>query len=153
MRKNERKWMIRFAYFTPAIGVLLGLLYHLIKGFFGVSLGFVNIQGIATIVAGFSFTMLGFLAAIAAFMFSLQKYVFFRRWINDGGADVFFVLYKVAIVCLFITFSLSLIVFTNLGAALAFKLMLMFAIDNIIQTMILALVISGKVALAKKEDS
>lgn len=62
-------------------------------------------------------------------------------------------LYKVAIVCLFITFSLSLIVFTNVGAALAFKLMLMFAIDNIIQTMILALVISGKVALAKKEDS
>lgn len=53
----------------------------------------------------------------------------------------------------FITFSLSLIVFTNLGPDLAFKLILMFAIDNVIQTMILALVISGKVVLAKKEDN
>lgn len=114
------------------------------------SLGFVNIQGIANIIAGFNFTMLGFLATIAAFMFSLQKHVFFRRWINDGGADAFFVPYNVTIVCLFITFSLSLIVFNNVGAALAFKLMLMFAIDNVIQTMILALVISGKVVLAKK---
>ncbi|WP_171965856.1 hypothetical protein [Cronobacter sakazakii] len=153
MRKDERKWMIRLAYLTPLIGVVIGVVYLLIKKFFGVSLVFVNVQGIATIVAGFSFTMLGFLAAIAAFMFSLQKYIFFRRWINDGGADVFFVLYKVAIVCLFITFSLSLIVFTKVGSNLAFKLMLMSAINNVIQTMILALVISGKVALAKKEDS
>ncbi|WP_105574468.1 hypothetical protein [Cronobacter sakazakii] len=153
MRKDERKWMIRLAYLTPLIGVIIGVVYLLIKKFFGASLVFVNVQGIATIVAGFSFTMLGFLAAIAAFMFSLQKYIFFRRWINDGGADVFFVLYKVAIVCLFITFSLSLIVFTKVGSNLAFKLMLMSAINNVIQTMILALVISGKVALAKKEDS
>lgn len=144
--------MVGLAYFTPCIGVLVGIIYLLIKKFFGVSLVFVNVQGIATIVAGFSFTMLGFLAAIAAFMFSLQKYIFFRRWINDGGADVFFVLYKIAIVCLFITFSLSLIVFTKVGASIAFKLMLMFAINNVVQTMILALVISGKVALAKKED-
>lgn len=152
MRRDERKWMVGLAYFTPCIGVLVGIIYLLIKKFFGVSLVFVNVQGIATIVAGFSFTMLGFLAAIAAFMFSLQKYIFFRRWINDGGADVFFVLYKIAIVCLFITFSLSLIVFTKVGASIAFKLMLMFAINNVVQTMILALVISGKVALAKKED-
>lgn len=153
MRKDERKWMVRLAYFTPFIGIVIGGAYLLIEKFFGLSLVFVNAQGIATIVAGFSFTMLGFLAAIAAFMFSLQKYIFFRRWINDGGADVFFVLYKVAIICLFVTFSLSLIVFTKVGSSLAFKLMLMFALNNVIQTMILALVISGKVALAKKEDS
>lgn len=40
------------------------------------SLGFVNIQGINIIVADFNFTILVFLAAISAFMFSLQKYVF-----------------------------------------------------------------------------
>lgn len=153
MRKDERKWMIRLAYLTPLIGVLFGVVYLIVKELFGISLAFVNVQGVATIIAGFSFTMLGFLAAIAAFMFSLQKYIFFRRWINDGGADVFFVLYKVAIICLFITFSLSLIVFTKIGSSIAFKLMLMFAINNVIQTMILALVISGKVALAKKEDN
>ncbi|WP_313353923.1 hypothetical protein [Kosakonia cowanii] len=153
MRKDERKWMVRLAYFTPCIGIAIGGAYLLIEKFFGLSLVFVNAQGVATIVAGFSFTMLGFLAAIAAFMFSLQKYIFFRRWINDGGADVFFVLYRVAIICLFVTFSLSLIVFTKVGSSLAFKLMLMFALNNVIQTMILALVISGKVALAKKEDS
>lgn len=56
--------------------MLLGSLYLLIKELFGVSLGFVNIQGIATIVAGINFTTLGFLVVIAAFMFSLQKYVF-----------------------------------------------------------------------------
>ncbi|CNK41434.1 hypothetical protein [Yersinia aldovae] len=153
MRKNERTRMKLLAYFTPVVGVAIGVIYFLVKRYCDISIGFKNMEGLATVIAGFSFTMLGFLAAIAAFMFSLQKYVFFRRWINDGGADVFFALYKTSIICLFITFSLSVIVFTTTAADLAFKLMLMSVVNNIIQTLFLALIISGKVARAKKEDS
>ncbi|EPK6500831.1 hypothetical protein RFC90_002741 [Klebsiella aerogenes] len=116
------------------------------------SLGFVNIQRIATIIADFNFTILVFFSNYRCIYVFITKICFFGRWINDGGADAFFVPYNATIVCLFITFSLGLIVFNNVGAALAFKLMLMFAIDNIIQTMILALVISGKVVLDKKDN-
>lgn len=80
--------------------MLLGSLYLLIKELFGVSLGFVNIQGIATIVAGINFTTLGFFSSYRCIYVFITKVCIFRRWINDGGADVFFVLYKVAIVCL-----------------------------------------------------
>lgn len=152
MRADEKKRLLSLAYLSPLIGILIGSVYLAIKQCFNISIGFRSMEGLATVIAGFSFTMLGFLAAVAAFMFSLQRYSFFRRWVNDGGSDVFFALYKVSIVCLFVTFSLSVIVFTKNGSDLAFKFMLMSVINNVFQTLIVTMIIVGQISKAKKED-
>lgn len=152
MREDEIKILKRAIYFSPIIGLVVGLAYNLAKYIWGWSLGFTNIETLATIIAGFSFTMLGFLAAIAAFIFSLQKYKFFRRWVNDGGSDVFFCLYKTAIIWLFFTFAVSLMIFTNVGKGIAFQIMMMSVINNIIQTALLTLIITDKVSKSKKSE-
>ena len=152
MREDEIKDLKRAIYFSPFIGVIIGLIYNLIKHTWGFSLGFTNIETLATIIAGFSFTMLGFLAAIAAFLFSLQKYKFFKRWVNDGGSEVFFCLYKTAILCLFFTFSVSLLIFSNLSKSIAFQLMMMSVINNMIQTAILTIIITDKISQSKKSE-
>ena len=152
MRKDERETLKKLIYFSPAIGLVVGLIDFLLDYFWQFSFGFKEPETLATIIAGFSFTMLGFLAAIAAFMFSLQKYKYFRRWVVEGGADIFFTLYKVSIVCLFFTFSCSVIVFTIVGQSLFFKLMLMSAFNNIIQTSLLALMITEKLSKAKESE-
>ncbi|MCF2901555.1 hypothetical protein L1267_14335 [Pseudoalteromonas sp. OFAV1] len=146
MRKTEIKKLKKWVYFSPAIGVIIGFIYFLIKAKYSISLGFTDIRTLATIVAGFSFTMLGFLAAMATFLFSLQKYKFFKRWLEDGNAEVFFSLYKVSIVCLFITFAASLITFTSQGQHLSFKIMMMFIINNIVQLSVITLVLVNKIS-------
>jgi hypothetical protein len=131
---------------SPALGVIVGFVYFLIKYKFNISFGFTDIRTLATIIAGFSFTMLGFLAAMATFLFSLQKYKFFKRWLEDGNAEVFFYFFKITIVCLFVTFSASLITFTTQGQHLFFKIMMMFVINNILQLSIITLVLVNKIS-------
>jgi hypothetical protein len=152
MTKTEVTKLKKLIWLSPIIGILLGLLYLGVKNYFEISLGFTDIRTLATIVAGFSFTMLGFLAAIAAFMFSLQKYRFFKRWIEDGNADAFFALFKVAFICLFVTFGFSLFVFTSQGIGFAFKAMMMSVINNIIQLGFITLIILDKVSKARQSE-
>ncbi len=96
--------------------------------------------------------MLGFLAAIAAFLFSLQRYKFFKRWIEDGNSEVFFALFKTTFICLFITFWFSLFVFTSLGQGFAFKAMMMSVINNLIQLCFIGIIILDKVFKAKESE-
>lgn len=137
---------------TPLIGVVIGFIYLGVEYFANWSIGFKEISTLATIVAGFSFTMMGFLAAIAAFLFSLQKYRFFKRWIQDGYSELFFTLFKVTFVCLFVTFGCSLFVFTSQAVDFAFKLMMMSVINNILQLGGVTIVIMDKVAKARDSD-
>jgi hypothetical protein len=152
MTNTEITRVKNLIWLTPIIGVVVGLVYLGIKYFANWSIGFNEVTTLATIVAAFSFTMMGFLAAIAAFLFSLQKYRFFKRWIEDGFSDIFFALFKVTFVCLFITFGCSLFVFTSQAMGFAFKLMMMSAINNIIQLGVVTIIIMDKVAKAKDSE-
>lgn len=152
MTKTEVAKLKKIIWLSPIVGVLFGFSYLLLKELSGISFGFTEIRPLATVVAGFSFTMLGFLAAIAAFLFSLQKYRFFKRWIEDGHAEVFFALFKVAFICLFITYGASLIVFTSHWQLLAFKIMMMSVINNILQLSIISIVIADKASKARQNE-
>ncbi len=153
MTKTQIAKLKKVAYLSPLIGVVLGLIYLFIKSKFQLSLGFTDVRTLSTIIAGFSFTMLGFLAAMATFLFSLQKYKFFKRWLEDGNSEVFFTLFKITIACLFITFATSIVTFTTQAQSIAFRLMMMSLINNVIQLFIITLVLVNKIANAKTEDS
>ncbi|EIA1797548.1 hypothetical protein RII69_003978 [Vibrio parahaemolyticus] len=152
MTKTEVAKFKKLIWFSPILGVAAGFLYLAIKSHFQWSIGFTEVRTLATVVAGFSFTMLGFLAAIAAFLFSLQKYRFFKRWVEDRNAEVFFSLFKVAFVCLFFTFGCSLIVFTSQGMGVAFKAMMMSVTNNILQLGVITIIIMDKVAKARQDE-
>lgn len=151
MRQSEINRLKKLTYCSPIIGVLAGSIYLLIKHFSGWSFGFSQLGALTTIISTFSFTMLGFLAAIAAILFSLQKYRFFKRWVEDGHAEVFFALYKVTFLSLFLTFFTSLFIFTTQIQAFAFKIMMMSVFNNAIQLCLLTIIIMDKVFKAKEQ--
>ncbi|MDW2170135.1 hypothetical protein R7Z48_11920 [Vibrio sp. 1567] len=153
MTNTEIARVKKLIWLTPLIGVVIGFAHLGIKHYADWSVGFKEVRTLATVVAGFSFTMMGFLAAIAAFLFSLQKYRFFKRWIQDGYSEIFFTLFKVTFACLFITFGCSLFVFTSQAVGFAFKLMMMSVINNILQLGVVTLVIMDKVAKARESES
>ncbi|WP_345847385.1 hypothetical protein [Shewanella algae] len=103
MTNTEIASVKKLIWLTPLIGVAIGFAYLGIKHYADWSVGFKEVRTLATVVAGFSFTMMGFLAAIAAFLFSLQKYRFFKRWIQDGYSEIFFTLFKVTFACLLLS--------------------------------------------------
>lgn len=152
MTKTEIAVLKKLIWLTPAFGVVIGFAYLGFEWYFNWSIGFTEVGTLSTIVAGFSFTMLGFLAAIAAFLFSLQKYRFFKRWVEDGNSEVFFTLFKVAFVCLFVTFGFSLFVFTTQAQGFAFKAMMMSVINNIIQLGLITIIIMDKVFKARDSE-
>lgn len=153
MTNTEIARVKKLIWLTPLIGVAIGFAYLVIKHSADWSVGFKEVRTLATVVAGFSFTMMGFLAAIAAFLFSLQKYRFFKRWIQDGYSEIFFTLFKVTFACLFVTFGCSLFVFTSQAVGFAFKLMMMSVINNILQLGVVTLVIMDKIAKARESES
>ncbi|MEZ9595725.1 hypothetical protein AB4298_13915 [Shewanella sp. 10N.261.52.F9] len=152
MTRTEVAKLKKLIWFTPLIGVLLGFAYLAVKNHYNWSIGFTEVRTLSTVIAGFSFTMLGFLAAIAAFLFSLQKYRFFKRWVEDGNSEIFFILFKVAFICLFLTFGFSLFVFTSQGQGFAFKAMMMSVINNIIQLGLITIIIMDKVFKARQTE-
>ena len=153
MTKTQIARLKRCVYVSPLLGVMVGLLYLLAKHYWSWSVGFTDIRTLATIVAGFSFTMLGFLAAMATFLFSLQKYRFFKRWLEDGNSEVFFTFFKVTIACLFITFAASLITFTTQVQIMAFRIMMMSVVNNIFQLAIISLVLVNKISIMRSESN
>ena len=152
MTRTEIAKLKKLIWFTPLLGVIIGLAYLGFKTHFDWAIGFTEVRTLSTIVAGFSFTMLGFLAAIAAFLFSLQKYRFFKRWVEDGNSEVFFTLFKVAFICLFVTFGFSLFVFTSQGQGFAFKAMMISVTNNVIQLCLITIIIMDKVFKARESE-
>lgn len=152
MNKTEISRLKKLVYLSPITGLVIGAIYFLIKSKFNISFGFKDVTTLATIVAGFSFTMLGFLAAMTTFLFSLQKYKFFKRWLEDGNSEVFFTFFKVTIVCLFVTFASSLVVFTTQVQPIAFKLMMISLINNFIQLLVITILLVNKISMMKHSE-
>lgn len=153
MTQSEIKKLKSVAYLSPLFGVVLGCIYiFIIKGHFGWALGFTNVITLTTVIAAFSFTMLGFLAAISAFIFSLQKYNFFKRWLEDGDSIFFFSVFRVAIICLFVTFICCLLVFTTQASDLAFKIMMISVANNGLHLIVVTMIIINNFSRVKSES-
>ncbi|MFB2846091.1 hypothetical protein ACE1BG_07365 [Aeromonas veronii] len=152
MRRNERITLTKLMWLTVLFGPFLWVIFALVEHFSSFSFVFQFPRTLTTIIAAFSFTMLGFLAAIATYFFSLQKYRFFKRWVNDGNASVFFTLFYISIVCLFITFTFCLLVFSKVAMSLFFKLMLVSVTNNIFQLFLITTFVMNMVSRSNSES-
>jgi hypothetical protein len=130
----------------PAIGVILVSTYFWIADKFPeYALGlFANKNDIVTTVLGFSFSMLGFLAALITLLFGFSDKEAYKKFNRNGGMGLLLFLYNVTIVCLVITAFLALFGYSNNKIfVLPFRMMIGSFVVNIIQVFILTFVISN----------
>lgn len=98
-------------------------------------------KAISGVVAGFAFTMLGFLAAVITILFTFSHSIAFRRYKNKGYLQLFFFCYFLTIICLIITSFLALAGFSNTLNTWAFRALIMSFVNNILQISVLATII------------
>ena len=134
-------------------GPLLYKTYNLIvKGNFEfVAALFPQRINLSIVIATFSFTMLGFLAAIITILFSLIRSEAFQKYKRQGYLDLLVFVYWFAILSLVFTFVLSILGFSNNCLPLLFNAMLMSAINNIFQLCLITLIILNLVRKAGNE--
>jgi hypothetical protein len=96
---------------------------------------------ISIVIASFAFTMLGFLAAIITVLFSLGGTKAFRKYSSHSYLELFLYFYFFSLICLMLTFGLSIFGFAKQGSPLLFKLMIMSAVNNLVQISLIAYVI------------
>lgn len=108
-------------------------------------------KSIASLVAGFSFTMLGFLAAIITILFSFVNSESFRRYKKRGYLQMFFFSYFLTIICLVITSFLALANFSSTFHPWLFRIQIISFTNNIVQIALLTLVISNVARHASHE--
>jgi len=107
-------------------------------------------QDLASIISGFSFTMLGFLAAIITILFAVVSSASFKRYSRVGYLDVLFFLYFFTLFCLVCTAFVSLIVFSSAIGYWGIRILIMLFVNNVVQIAIITSVICS---LAKKASS
>lgn len=106
---------------------------------------------ISIVIATFSFTMLGFLAAIITVLFGVTKSQAFQQYRRKGYFDLLIFVYWFAILNLVATFILSILGFSNNFFPLLFKSMLMSTVNNIFQLCIITFIILGLVRKSANE--
>src|SRR5690554_5510897 len=105
--KNSMKWFLMtfFSTVTLVPGPILYLAYSQMRDSLDVSMSlFQQKANVSVIIATFSFTMLGFLAAVITIILAFSHTKTMARYKNKGRLDVFFSIYYLAIFCLIITF-------------------------------------------------
>jgi len=100
-----------------------------------------NKKDLANMIAGFSYTMLGFLATVITILFVFTKSPNFEAYKRNGYLDTFFFTYYFSIICLLITASLSVYGFSPNSNSLPFYLLLMSFINNLVQIFLVTFVI------------
>ena len=122
-------------------GPILWLLYNLITDQWpNLQLGLAGQSTIiATIVASFAVTMLGFLAAIVTILFSVSGSRAFRRYKQKNYLNNFFISYYVTLISLLVTAAWSLLALSSLISAWGVKVLLALFANNLVQ---LAMVIT-----------
>lgn len=132
---------------TP--GPILYLAYSLIlKNWLEISLSlFQQKVNLSVIVATFSFTMLGFLAAVITIIFALSDKKTMVKYKKKKRLDVFFMIYHLAIVCLMVTFFTSIISLSSSAAVWPMRISLMMVVNNFVQIILLTIII---INLAKR---
>lgn len=143
--------MLFFSIVTWLPGPISYLIYSLTANYFHALHLFSAKDSIATVLASFSFTMLGFLAAMITILFSLSGSRTFRKFNKNGYMSVFFMLYYSAIIGFMLTFIISLVLFSNEISIWIFRIGVMSAFNNIIQIGILTVTIVNLVKRAGDE--
>lgn len=108
-------------------------------------------RALANITATFSFTTLGFLAAIITILFAVSSTSAFKEYRREGYLDLLFFLYFFTLACLVITALLSLAAFSSALGGWGFRVLMMLFVNNIIQVSFITIIISNLVRTASHE--
>ncbi|MEW6350722.1 MAG: hypothetical protein AB1646_16800 [Thermodesulfobacteriota bacterium] len=97
------------------------------------ALGLIKQQAaVCGIVANFAFTMLGFLGAIIALLFSLSDSRRYARYKTKGYLDVFFGWYFLTIAMLCLTLFLSMVGFSEKQWLWSFRVLFMLLVNDLV---------------------
>jgi len=98
-------------------------------------------QALASIIASFSFTTLGFLAAIITILFAVTTTPSFKNYARKGYLDLLFFLYFFTLFSLVVTAFVSLGTFSSAVGPWGVRVLIMCFVNNIIQVALITLVI------------
>lgn len=101
---------------------------------------------LAVILSTFSFTMLGFLAAVITILFSFSNSRNFKKYKGLGHLDIFFSVYYWTVLCLVITFACSILTLSDSGVWVM-RAALMSTVNNVVQISLLTFII---ISISKK---
>ncbi|WP_376781724.1 hypothetical protein [Stutzerimonas nitrititolerans] len=98
---------------------------------------------IATILASYAFTMIGFLAAVVAILLGFSQSVAFRRYKSKKYLGSFFFVYAYCLLTLAMTFLFSLLCLSSNSAEIFMRIALVLAVNSLMQVSIVGLVIAN----------
>ncbi|MDF0733575.1 hypothetical protein P0Y43_23055 [Pseudomonas entomophila] len=108
------------------------------------ALGFyANRKELASIVASYAFTMLGFLAAVMAILLSFSHSNTFRQYRKNQYLSVFFSIYFYCLATLAATFLASLLALSSSLASWSIQAALTLSLNSMVQVLIIGLAISS----------
>ncbi|TLX52056.1 hypothetical protein CWC31_02590 [Pseudoalteromonas ruthenica] len=131
---------IKFLEKAALLSILLCPIVWGVYEFSGLSFVITNISTLATVSGAFSFTMMGFLAAMAAILLSVKDRRKHREWARKYS-KFFIILYSVSLLSLFITFFGSIAVYIVGYQNFALKLVLSMLVTNFIQVSLCTVVV------------
>lgn len=146
--------MLLYASIMLMPGVIVWWVYEVIIYYFPeVALGLsAKRTDIATLVAGFAFSMLGFLATIITVLFAFTQSATFARYRRRGYLQVFFFCYFLTIVSLVVTSFFAVMNFSNAFYWLPFHLMMIGFVDSLWQVAILTFILCNIARRAVSEN-
>lgn len=101
-----------------------------------------NRQALSTLVAGFAFTMLGFLAGIITILLAITHTQTYKRYTRAEHMKMLFGLYYLTIVTLLMTAALSIFGFSNnVSYVWSFQLMLALFGNGLLQVSMITIMI------------
>lgn len=112
---------------------------------------FAERKDLAILIAGYCFTMLGFMAAVITILFVFVNSRTFKLYVEKGHFDLLLVLYFLAIITLFATALLTLFGFSARSVVWPFRLMMMGFIDSIFCIAVFLIAITNLARSAAKE--
>jgi len=135
-------------------GPLLYLIYQILSEYFPkLSLAlFLEKKELSTIIAGFSFTMLGVLAAVITIIFAVIDTESLKRYRRNGYLDLLCNLYIFTVISLVCTAFLSLYGFSSTPFVWMFRVMMMSFSNNLFQVMIIIIIITNITKQASISD-
>lgn len=98
-------------------------------------------SNLSVILATYSFTMLGFLAAVIAVLLSFSQSRTFKKYKQNSYLDVFFIVYFLCIITLAITFLFSILSLSSAPTSFFMHGAVATAINSIVQVAVITTVI------------
>ena len=122
---------------SSLIGPLVWLIYYLCDFHINVT----QKETLATITGAFSFTMTGFLAAMATMMFAISGKTEYKEWVRIGYGKLLVEIYLISLICLGVTFFASISVFFTEFKLIPLKLAISMLFTNLFQISLCTMII------------